>query len=415
MKRDTTRRLVRSVAFRGVARRAPWPPALGGNAASPETGGHGGRQDMQSNVFAMDRQTGKSTWRRRSMTTSSTSARIRTTSPTATTEAVPAASSMRSTPRAATPSGPSTRHPTTSGATTARTPGPGSGAHPRWTTRATSTSAPATPDPNPATRSIRTGRATQAQTTSRTRSSASTRTPGHALVAQRQPPRPDGPRLPELADPGDRDAAQDAHEDRDRLRQDRHRHRRLGRHGGDAVEDADRQGPERRDEGVSAGHNRNLPRTLGGVESPIAFGDGKVFVPCIDFSMFPTPTTAATAGHVDVSQATGGFAAIDAATGPIVWDNEVDAIVVAGAAVFNDVVLPGSLDGYLRTYDAETGKQVWEFAATAGLERAARRCRRYDRLRRRCADLSKPGSHPKPHRVVRPACARQRPRPSSRH
>ena len=59
--------------------------------------------------------------------------------------------------------------------------------------------------------------------------------------------------------------------------------------------------------------------------------------------------------------------ALDAATSDIVWDNKVNAFVVAGATVVNDVVLSGSLDGFLRAYDLKTGKEVWKFRATAGL------------------------------------------------
>lgn len=115
------------------------------------------------------------------------------------------------------------------------------------------------------------------------------------------------------------------------------------------------------------GTTRVYPGGLGGVESPIAFGDGKVFVPYIDFPNYLTPTNGDSTAGGDIATATGGFAAIDAATGEIVWDNKVNAIVVAGATVVNDVVLSGSLDGYLRAYDLKTGKEVWKFKATAGL------------------------------------------------
>jgi glucose dehydrogenase len=109
------------------------------------------------------------------------------------------------------------------------------------------------------------------------------------------------------------------------------------------------------------------PGGLGGVESPIAFGSGKIFVPYIDFPMYLTPTNADSSAGGSIADATGGFAAIDAATGDIVWDNKVNAIVVAGATVVNDIVLSGSLDGYLRAYAVDTGKEVWKFRASAGL------------------------------------------------
>ncbi len=108
------------------------------------------------------------------------------------------------------------------------------------------------------------------------------------------------------------------------------------------------------------------PGGLGGVESPPAFGDGKIFAPYIDFPQYLTPTGAADSNS-NIGDATGGLAAIDAATGQIVWDVKVDAIVVAGATVVNDLVFSGSLDGFFRAYDVKTGKQVWEFQMPVGL------------------------------------------------
>jgi glucose dehydrogenase len=108
------------------------------------------------------------------------------------------------------------------------------------------------------------------------------------------------------------------------------------------------------------------PGTLGGVESPIAFGDGKIFVPYIDAPAYLSPDGAGKP-PAQKPAPTGGFCAIDAVTGEILWDNKVPAYVVAGATVVNDLVFSGSFDGYLRAYDVKTGKTVWEWAAPAGL------------------------------------------------
>jgi outer membrane protein assembly factor BamB len=82
--------------------------------------------------------------------------------------------------------------------------------------------------------------------------------------------------------------------------------------------------------------------------------------------MYVTPTESGDAPD-DRPPSTGGIAALDATTGDIVWDNKVAAFVAAGATVVNDVVLSGSLDGYLRAYDIKTGDQVWEWQGPAGL------------------------------------------------
>lgn len=114
------------------------------------------------------------------------------------------------------------------------------------------------------------------------------------------------------------------------------------------------------------GTTQIYPGTLGGIESPIAFGDGKIFAPYVDFPEYLTPTKGATTPN-NISNATGGLAAIDGATGVVAWDVKINAIPVAAATVVNDVVLTGSTDGYLRAYDLKTGTQVWEFKAPAGL------------------------------------------------
>jgi glucose dehydrogenase len=110
------------------------------------------------------------------------------------------------------------------------------------------------------------------------------------------------------------------------------------------------------------------PGTLGGIESPIAFGDNKIFAPYIDFPEYLTPSGAgkSTSGK-SLADAGGGLAAIDAVSGDIVWDVKVNAIVTAGATVVNDVVLAPMLDGYLRAYDIKTGNKVWEMQTPAGV------------------------------------------------
>ena len=119
-------------------------------------------------------------------------------------------------------------------------------------------------------------------------------------------------------------------------------------------------------EELPPGTTRVYPGGLGGVLTPLAFAEGLVFAPYIDSPMYVTPTESGDAPD-DRPPSTGGIAALDATTGDIVWDNKVAAFVAAGATVVNDVVLSGSLDGYLRAYDIKTGDQVWEWQGPAGL------------------------------------------------
>lgn len=119
-------------------------------------------------------------------------------------------------------------------------------------------------------------------------------------------------------------------------------------------------------EELPEGTTEVYPGGLGGVISPLAYAEGLVFAPYIDSPMYVTPVGNGDAPD-DRPPSTGGIAAIDVVSGDVVWDNKVAAFVAAGATVVNDVVLSGSLDGYLRAYDLKTGQQVWEWQGPAGL------------------------------------------------
>jgi alcohol dehydrogenase (cytochrome c) len=106
----------------------------------------------------------------------------------------------------------------------------------------------------------------------------------------------------------------------------------------------------------------------GQIQSPGAFGDGKYFAPYRNRRNYFTPNDAdQEATPQTTAEETGGLAAVDAVTGKVAWDVAINSVVVAGATVVNDVVLTGSLDGYVRGFDVKTGNKVWEFLAPAGL------------------------------------------------
>lgn len=110
-----------------------------------------------------------------------------------------------------------------------------------------------------------------------------------------------------------------------------------------------------------------FPGTLGGVESPIAFANDTVFVPYIDFPAYHTPTGADFSHGFDLTTAGGGLVALNAADGSVKWEIQQNVVVVSGATVVNDVVLSGGLDGILHAYDVETGSEVWQQQLTGGL------------------------------------------------
>ncbi|HEU0164343.1 MAG TPA: PQQ-binding-like beta-propeller repeat protein, partial [Thermomicrobiales bacterium] len=104
-----------------------------------------------------------------------------------------------------------------------------------------------------------------------------------------------------------------------------------------------------------------------GVQTPGAFADGKYFAAYRDKPEYLTPTGADATKSYAMTDETGGLAAIDAATGTIVWDVKIPTVMVVGAAVANDLVFTGGTDGILRAFDVKTGKAVWQFQAGSGM------------------------------------------------
>lgn len=107
------------------------------------------------------------------------------------------------------------------------------------------------------------------------------------------------------------------------------------------------------------------PGTLGGVETPFAYQDGVVYLPIFELPSEYSPT--GFAGDFDFTTAVGKMAAVDARNGNILWQIDVPSGVLAAATVVNDLVFTGSLDGVVRAYSTADGTLVWSTQATAGL------------------------------------------------
>ncbi|HEY7034862.1 MAG TPA: PQQ-binding-like beta-propeller repeat protein [Thermomicrobiales bacterium] len=109
------------------------------------------------------------------------------------------------------------------------------------------------------------------------------------------------------------------------------------------------------------------PGAWGGVVSPIAYADGLLFVPVVDFPTRYASTGYDQASMFDFGKASGELVAIDAATGGIVWTTSLPTPAFAGATVVGDVVFAAGLDGVLRAFDTASGRALWTYQATAGI------------------------------------------------
>jgi lanthanide-dependent methanol dehydrogenase len=89
----------------------------------------------------------------------------------------------------------------------------------------------------------------------------------------------------------------------------------------------------------------------------VSYTAGQPYVGAI-LSMFPPP------GETNM----GNFIAWDARTGKIAWSNKEAFSVWSGAlATAGDVVFYGTLEGYLKAVDAQTGKELYRFKTPSGI------------------------------------------------
>ena len=109
-----------------------------------------------------------------------------------------------------------------------------------------------------------------------------------------------------------------------------------------------------------------FPGEFGGVETPMALADSRLFVPWLNF-----PTRASrfgqASGGLDFKSGTGGITAVDVATGKVLWQNTLPSENFGGATVANDVVFTSDYAGTIYAYDTATGKTLWTATAPAGI------------------------------------------------
>ena len=109
-----------------------------------------------------------------------------------------------------------------------------------------------------------------------------------------------------------------------------------------------------------------LPGPLGGVETPMAYADGTVFIPVVNLSLGYKATEVDFAS-LDITQGTGELVALNAVDGSVKWQVDLPAMNLGAATVANDVVFTATLDGIFRAYAAETGEPLWTYQTGAGI------------------------------------------------
>jgi alcohol dehydrogenase (cytochrome c) len=113
-----------------------------------------------------------------------------------------------------------------------------------------------------------------------------------------------------------------------------------------------------------------FPGDLGGVETPMALAGNRLFVPWVDFRARASATGlpgGLGGSATSLKSGRGGLAAVDATTGKMLWQRKLPSIDVGAATVANDVVFTSTYAGTLYAFDTKTGKTLWTTKAPAGI------------------------------------------------
>jgi outer membrane protein assembly factor BamB len=107
------------------------------------------------------------------------------------------------------------------------------------------------------------------------------------------------------------------------------------------------------------------PGALGGVETPMALAGKRLFVPWVDLATRTSATTSE--GNDPLRDGRGGLTAIDVAGGRVLWQRRLPSLDLGAATVANDVVFTSTYDGTIAAFATATGKRLWTARAHAGI------------------------------------------------
>jgi glucose dehydrogenase len=113
------------------------------------------------------------------------------------------------------------------------------------------------------------------------------------------------------------------------------------------------------------GPTRVAPGPLGGVITPMAFADGVVYVPVVNAPATYVPDRPNFVTDFSIDGGQGVVVALDAANGSVLWESVLDdgSSNFGGATVVNDLVLTSTINGTLYALDRATGAVVWTYDA----------------------------------------------------
>jgi alcohol dehydrogenase (cytochrome c) len=110
-----------------------------------------------------------------------------------------------------------------------------------------------------------------------------------------------------------------------------------------------------------------FPGTLGGVIAPMATDGKTIFVPVVNGSASITASGELGGG----GEQSGELVAIDAASGKVRWNQEFTSAAYGAPTVVNDVVFAPSFEGSLHAFDTASGGELWVASLPAGINTSA--------------------------------------------
>ncbi len=108
-------------------------------------------------------------------------------------------------------------------------------------------------------------------------------------------------------------------------------------------------------------------------------------MPWLDFPARASATGLSGGFATNFKAGRGGFTALDAATGKVLWQHKLPSMDFGAATVANDVVFTSNYAGTIYAFDTQTGKTLWTTKAPAGINSFPADRRRHAARRRRRA------------------------------
>ncbi|MGH2935750.1 MAG: PQQ-binding-like beta-propeller repeat protein [Gaiellaceae bacterium] len=101
------------------------------------------------------------------------------------------------------------------------------------------------------------------------------------------------------------------------------------------------------------------PGFLGGVETPMAYARGRLFVPVVELCTRESAITTPSAFARPPTQGKGTLYALDAKTGRTVWQRHLGSPPFGCATVAHDAVIVPMYDGHMVALSTADGKRIW--------------------------------------------------------